>query len=103
MIQHKYFAKPCDRDGIKFPSQLERSFYDQLLLRQKAGLVLFFLRQPKFDLPGGARYTADFQIFNTDGTVEFVDIKGVMTEASKLRIRLVESLYPVTIKIIKKV
>lgn len=103
MPTHKYFAKPCECDGIKFPSQMERNYYLQLKMLVKSEQIRFFLRQPRFELPGGCKYTADFQIVNLDGSIEFVDVKGVMTEAARLRIRMVEAIYPVKIKIVKKV
>ena len=102
-VKHKFKAVRCESDGKKFPSKLERNFYDQLVFRQKAGDVLFFLRQVAFDLPGNVRYFSDFQVFLPDGTVEFIDCKGVDTPASIIKRKMVEDLYPVTIKIISKV
>lgn len=103
VIRHKFGAVRCESDGKKFPSKLERNYYNQLVLRQKAGDVLFFLRQVAFDLPGGVRYFSDFQVFYPDGIVEFIDCKGVDTPASILKRKMVEDLYPVTIQIISKV
>jgi hypothetical protein len=102
-IKHKFGAVRCEREGIKFPSMLERNYYDQLKLRQNAGDVLFFLRQPSFDLPGKVRYVADFLVFLPDGTVEFVDTKGKDTPISIAKRKMVEDLYPITLKIVKKV
>lgn len=102
-LRHKFGAVRCERAGIKFPSMLERNYYDQLTIRQKSGEVLFFLRQPSFDLPGKVRYIADFAVFLTDGTVEFVDTKGKDTAISIAKRKMVEDLYPITIKIVTKV
>lgn len=102
-LKHKFGAVRCERDSIKFPSKLERRYYDKLLLMQKSGEVLFFLRQVGFDLPGGVRYFCDFQVFWTDGTVDFVDTKGKETTIGSAKIKMVEDLYPVEIKIVKKV
>ncbi len=102
-IRHKFKAVRCEADGKKFPSLLERNYYYQLVMRQKAGDVLFFLRQPSFDLPGNVQYRADFQVFNSDGTVEFVDTKGKDTAISIAKRKMVEDLYPIQIKIVKKV
>jgi hypothetical protein len=101
MIKHKYKAKACEADGKKFPSKLERSYYNQLKLRQQNGEILFFLRQTPFDIPGG-KYLADFTLFLASGDVEFVDVKGMDTPMSKLKRKAVEELYPVTIKIVTK-
>jgi hypothetical protein len=102
-IRHKFGAIRCQRDEIKFPSKLERAYYDQLKLRQRAGDVLFFLRQCPFDLPGGVRYLADYQLFLSDGTVEFIDVKGKDTPLSIAKRKIVEDLYPVEIKVVSKI
>lgn len=100
-LKHKFGAKRCETDGIKFPSKLEAKYYGLLKLRQQAGEVLFFLRQVAFDLPGGVRYFSDFQVFLADGTVEFIDTKGRDTPISIAKRKMVEDLYPVEIRIVK--
>lgn len=40
--KHKFGAIPCERNGKKFPSKLERRYYDKLQILQKTGEVLFF-------------------------------------------------------------
>lgn len=102
-VKHKFHAQPCEKDNIKFPSKLEGRYYQQLKLREKAGEVLFFLRQVPFDLPGGIQYRIDFIVFLADGTVECIDCKGVDTPVSKMKIKQVEDLYPVDIKIVRSV
>ena len=102
-IRHKYNAKACEADGIKFPSKLERAYYMRLKRLQESGEVLFFLRQTPFHLPGGIKYVVDFQIFTSSGEVVFVDTKGYDTPASKIKRKQVEAIYPVEIEIVKKV
>ncbi len=99
-VKHKFNAVRCERDGKKFPSKLERRYYDQLKLRQIAGDVIFFLTQTRWDLPGNTHYFNDFTVFLSDGNVEFVDTKGKMTSTSILKIKQVEDLYPIKIKIV---
>lgn len=101
-LRHKFKATPVDDDGHHFPSKLEWSFYKSLLLQQKAGQVLFFLRQVPFHLPGGVKYLADFLIFYADGTVRIVDVKGVETSEFKLKKKMVEAIYPVEIDVVKR-
>lgn len=101
--KHKYNARPCVVDGITFPSKLERDYYLQLQLLEESKQIQFFLRQVGFDLPGNTKYRVDFMIVNLDGSIEFVDCKGFSTPLSRLKIKQVEHLYPVTIKIVKKV
>jgi Protein of unknown function (DUF1064) len=100
VLKHKYGAIRCERDGKKFPSKLERRYYDRLNLLQRSGEILFFIRQIPFDLPGNTKYVADYMTFLPSGDVEIVDVKGKMTPMSNLKIKQVESLYPVKIKIV---
>lgn len=103
-LKHKFNAIPCKRGNIKFPSKLERAMFDRLRLMQKEGKVIGFLRQIGFDLPGGVRYYADFQVFWNDGTVTFIDTKGKDTPMSTMKIKMVQDEYPwLTIEIVRKV
>jgi hypothetical protein len=98
VVRHKFHAKACDLDGIRFDSKREAAYYRQLKLRVAAGEVVTFLRQTTFHLPGGVRYVCDFQVFLASGEVQFVDTKGVQTESFKAKKRMVEELYrPITI------
>jgi len=100
-IRHKFNAKPTESDGIRFDSQKEAKYYRELLLRQRAREIIFFLRQVPLHLPGNTKYVVDFVEFRADGTVHFVDIKGYETENFKLKKRQVEDLYPIRIGIVK--
>ena len=59
------------------------------------------LLQVPFHLPGGTIYRADFMEFWDDGEVRIVDVKGVETEAFKIKKREVEAIYPVNITVVK--
>ncbi len=102
-IKHKFFAKKCEIDQKKFPSKLEANYYSQLKLRQKSGEVIFFLRQVRFDLPGGVAHFIDFAVFLADGSVEFVETKGRDTAIGIAKRKIVEDLYPIEIKLVYKV
>lgn len=100
-LRHKYKAVRTERDGIKFDSKKEAAYYEKLKLRQQAGEVVLFLRQVPFYLPGGVRYVCDFQEFHADGSVHFVDVKGMQTAAFKAKRKMVEEIYqPVKIEIV---
>lgn len=101
--KHKFRAVRCERDDKKFASKMERSYYDSLIIQQKAGSVLFFLRQVPFELPGKVKYVCDFLVFLADGSCNFIDVKGKDTPLSIAKRKMVESLYPVNIEIIKKI
>jgi hypothetical protein len=99
-VRHKYRAIPTETDGIRFASKKEARYYSELKLRVAAGEVVFFLRQTPIHLPGNTKYVVDFQEFHADGTVHFVDVKGMTTEMFKLKKKQVESLYPIKIEVV---
>ena len=96
---HKFRAKPKTLDGIRFHSTKEADYYSGLLLKQKAGIVLYHHRQVPIALPGGVTYRVDFQEFHADGTVHYVENKGYETPEWKIKQRMVEALYPFTIEV----
>jgi len=97
-MRHKFHAKPTETDGIKFSSKKEARRYQDLKLLQKAGEVLFFLRQTPLHLPGNIKYVCDFLVFYSDGTCEFEDVKGMKTPMYILKKKQVEAIYPIEIK-----
>lgn len=100
---HKYNAKKTMVDGINFPSLLEARYYSKLKMIQQTGEILFFIRQPRFDLPGSTSYSADFLEFWSDGTVVVSDCKGVETKEFIKSKKQVEFLYPIEINVVRKV
>ena len=97
MLRHKFGAMRCEHEGVKFSSKKERNRYLALKQLIEAGEVRMILLQPRFDLPGGVKYYADFQIFWTDGTVTFEDVKGVRTSLYIAKKKMVEELYQIEI------
>ena len=97
-FHHKFRARQTEYDGIKFPSKKEAEFYLDLKMRQLSGNLLFFLRQVPFHLPGNVRYVVDFVTFDPDGTVHFIDTKGMRTESYIAKKKIVEALYPIEIE-----
>lgn len=100
-MRHKFNAVKCERDNIKFASKAERAYYDKLLLLQKSGEILFFLRQVPISLPGGTIYRCDFVTFDREGEVHFIDVKGMETPEFKIKKREIEAIYPFEIEIVK--
>ena len=91
-------TRQTDYGEYVFDSIKEALHYDQICLEKGNGIVTFLMQVP-FRLPGGVRYTVDFVVFREDGTVEFIDVKGMRTESYKAKKRMVEDLYaPITIK-----
>ncbi len=98
----KYNNVKTESQGINFDSRLEARYYNYLQMEQLKGTIFYFLRQVPFSLPGKIKYLVDFQIFTKEGTVRYIDVKGVMTTVSWNKIKQVQDLYPVTIEIITK-
>lgn len=53
-------------------------------------------------LPGGTKYVVDFVVFYDDGTIKFVDTKGVETDTFKIKKREIEAIYPFEIEVVRK-
>jgi len=89
--------------GRRYASKLEARYASLLEANVRSGELLFFLRQIPFDLDGGVIYRCDFVEFWKNGEVVFTDVKGIATPISTLKIKQVESRYPVNIQIISKI
>ena len=102
-LKHKYSAVKVESDGIVFDSKLEERYYQQLKIRKRIGEVVLFLMQVPFRLSGVVFYRVDFIEFLADGTVRFVDTKGMITQECKNKIKQVEAEYPpIRIEIVTK-
>jgi hypothetical protein len=92
-LRHKFGAKPTTVNGTRYDSKLEARYAAHLAALKAAGKILGWLEQVPVKLPG-TRYLVDFQVFDADGTVRFVEVKGVETPAWKAKMRAVAELYP---------
>lgn len=98
---HKYGAKPCEWEGIKFPSKLERNVYIELCKLRDEGKILFILRQIPFDLDHG-KHRVDFCVFTPDDVI-FIEAKGRDLGDGKFRRLSVENRYNIPIRVVKSV
>ena len=94
----KYRNVPTVIDGLRFSSKAEAKRYSELKLLQASGQVRWFIRQPRFDLPDGITYVADFlvvwaadELSFEPGQVTVEDVKGVETDVFKLKRKLFEA------------
>lgn len=99
-------------DGHFFDSKKESEFYGVLKLKKQAGIIKDFKMQVKYDINVNkihiANYFLDFLVFNTDNSIEYIDIKGkskktnkfIKTSVFSLKKRLVEAIYNIKIKMI---
>ena len=97
-VGHKFNAVPTECDGYRFDSKAEARYYLDLVKKREMGVVVFFLRQVPFHLPGAVIYRCDFMEFWPDGTVHIVDVKGMRTKQYISKKKQVEALYPVLIE-----
>ena len=92
--QPKYHNVKCEYDGIKFDSIAEKDRYVELKLLLQAGEIRGFKRQPSFLFENGTRYRPDFIVCGKDGEIWTEDVKGVETQAFKIKKKLWEHEYP---------
>lgn len=110
MTRNKFGNRKTVVDGIKFDSRAEAKYYEQLKWLKKAKQIKDFKLQPIFLLQEAFKkngntirkieYKADFEIHNLDGSVEIIDVKGVETEAFKIKKKLFEKRYPYSLKLV---
>jgi len=99
--KYKVAAKP-DRtyDGIVFDSKKEMKRYCELKFMEAAGAISSLKLQPKYrivmNLCDCGCYIADFS-YVEDGKFIVEDVKGVKTPVYKLKKKLVEASYDITI------
>lgn len=107
----KYGNKKVERDGHLFDSIAEYRYYKELQLREKAKDILFFRLQPRYRLQDpfekdGTKhraidYVADFEIHHVDGSIEVIDVKGVLTQVFKIKEKMFHDKYPHKLTIVK--
>lgn len=100
----KYKNKKIIIDGIKFDSQDEAAYYLDLKEMKERGEVVKFILQPKLTLIPSYKkygrtiaaitYTPDFLVIYPDGKEVYVDVKGFATDASILRKKIFDYIYP---------
>lgn len=102
MTRLKYGNRKVELDGEKFDSIAERDRWASLRLMERAGEIQSLRRQVRFPLSGadGTRvcdYIADF-VYRRDGVVVIEDVKGVVTDAFRIKAKLMAAQgTPVTI------
>jgi len=99
---NKYRNVKTEYNGINYASKLEAGYAVELDIVKKAKEIKEWHRQVKIslDLNGYhiANYYVDFSIDHNDGTIEYVECKGMVMEVWRLKWRLMEALYQEKIK-----
>jgi len=99
--RYKYGVAPAAErtvDGIVFASKREADEYATLKILKKGGAVKWFCHQPRFVLPGGVEYVADFVVVWSDGRVTAEDVKGVGTALYRVKMRQVEAIHGIEVE-----
>lgn len=106
-MRSKYNAVRTVVDGHSFASKAEAKRYSELCILQKSGEITDLKLQPRYPLVFTPRkgaepvnvgtYVGDFwyRMRNGAGTTE--DVKGVLTPVYRLKKKMVEAIYGITI------
>ncbi len=110
----KYNAKKVEIDGIKFDSKAEGEYYLHLKQQVTERQILGFERQKRMLLQEGFSvegvkgkirpifYVVDFIITENNGTLTYVDVKGMETDVFKLKKKLFMKRYNTALLKVKK-
>ena len=94
-----YNNKRISHDGIQFRSKDEVHFWEYCKKKKAKGEILNFEYEPetftlipKFNFAGrlirAMTYCPDFKIYHHDGTVEYIEVKGLLTPEALLKVKL---------------
>ena len=97
----------CGSVAIRsFASKMEFRRLIELKQRERAGEVSSVVVQPAFSLVVNGRYIgtwrADFSYIEAGGASRVEDVKGMETEACKLRRELAEALHGIKVDVIRR-
>ena len=103
MKAHKFRAIRTEcAEGHQHPSKIEAGKCDDLHDQQRRGEIINLIREPEYPIRiNGSlvcKYVADFGYQMAESGLPVVlDVKGVQTEAFRLKKKLVEACYPGTV------
>ena len=98
----KYGNQKTEIDGFVFDSKREANRYQELKLLERAGEIENLELQPKYSVDINRKhicnYFADFRYFDKrNGVTITEDAKGMKTDVYKIKKKLVEAIYSITI------
>lgn len=98
----KYRNIKTTYNGIKFDSKKEANYCFELDMRKKAGEVISYEMQVPFQVVLNekkiCKYILDFMVLLKDGSIEYVDVKGMKTTVYRIKKKLVEAQFNLKIK-----
>jgi hypothetical protein len=103
---NKYKNKWTEYNGVKYQSQKEALYAQELDLLLKAKKIVSWNRQIKMPIEIDGvhicNYVCDFEVLHPDGKVEYIDVKGMRSGAPyqlfKLKKKLVEAIYNIELR-----
>ena len=101
--QSKYRNQKTEVDGYTFDSKKEAAHYVELKFLESEGIIADLTLQPQYHCTVNGKkvctYVADFEYTTTaDLKLHTEDVKGYKTDVYKLKKKLVEALYNLTIE-----
>ena len=103
----KYRNKKTEIDGIVFDSKAEANRYLDLKFFETNGMISNLQRQVKFELIPAQKgylrserpvtYIADF-VYDEDGVTVVEDVKGMRTDAYKIKRKLMKYVYDIEVR-----
>lgn len=101
----KYRSRKTVIGKLKFDSKKEAAYYLKLRAKRQNGEIKWIKLQPEFlilrgftsengERTKGIKYIADFEVEYADGHREVIDVKGVKTEAYKIKKKMLLDMYP---------
>lgn len=104
----KYMAKKKVIDCIRFDSVVESKYFEKLKRDVTDNKICMFSLQPIYKLQpkfiqDGIKYReinykADFKVYNIDGTIDVIDIKGLPTPEAKMKRKMYNYIFKDTVK-----
>jgi hypothetical protein len=95
--KNKYNAQSATYGGYTYHSKKEKDYAVQLDWRIKAKEVKSYTRQHRLDLRVNGilicKYFIDFRVELTDGTIEYVEVKGFETDLWRLKWKLTKATF----------
>lgn len=99
----KYGNVKVKIDNHTFDSKMEADYYYYLKVKKSKNEIKSFTVHPtivvqdSFKFKGktvkAITYTPDFVVHNIDGTIDFIDVKGVKTQEFRIKEKMLKYLY----------
>lgn len=107
---NKYHNNKINVDGITFDSKDEAKYYEALKDKKAKGLIQNFELQPKFVLQESftknnktykqITYKADFRVYTNEDISYCVDVKGMLTDVFKIKLKLFNKKFDEELKLV---